>query len=307
MKRRRFHIVLTTILIGICLWLSVSLREQFSVTMDAALTVDDVPEGMAIRSAVPRHLQLKLRGEGWRLAGLLTGSALEVTVPYTSLAPGNRIITLTQIVERISLSPGIQLLRATPDTVVVLLDRVASKRVPVVPDLSITFREGYGQVGPAQLIPDSVTMTGAETVLRQITEWRTAPATFTDVKAPIETTISVVHGDGPAVQCTPPELQIRVNIQPFAEKVFSGLPVEIMDTPPNREVIFIPPKMEVVARGGIRQLASLMPVDFRVAVPFDRILADTTGTIVPDVHPPSGIQVVTHHPERLQYIVRKRL
>ena len=37
--------------------------------------------------------------------------------------------------------------------------------------------------------------------------------------------------------------------------------------PPNREVILIPPKMEVVARGGIRQLASLMPIDFRVVRP----------------------------------------
>lgn len=307
MKRPRFHIVVTTILIGICLWLSVTLREQFSVTVNAALTVDDVPEGMAIRSAVPRQMQLKLRGEGWRLAGLLTGSALQVTIPYTSLTPGNRVITISQVVERISLSPGIQLLHTTPDTVAVLLDRVAKKRVPVVPDLTITFREGYGQVGPVQLIPDSVTMTGAETVLRQITEWRTAPATFADVKAPIETTISVARGDGPSVQCLPPELQIRVNIQPFAEKVFSGLPVAVLATPPNREVILIPPKMEVVARGGIRQLASLMPVDFRVSVPFDRILADTTGTIIPDVYPPSGIQVVTHHPEKLQYIVRKRL
>ena len=307
MKRPPFHIILTTILIGIFLWVSVSLREQFTVSIDAPLTIEEVPAGMAIRSAVPRHIQMKLRGEGWRLAGLLMGSALKVNIPYTALTPGNRIITINQIVERVTLSPGIQLLRTFPDTVAVWLDRVASRRVPVVSDLAITFREGYGQVGPVQLIPDSVTMTGAETVLRQITEWKTTHAEFTDIKAPIETMVSVTRGDGPTVECTPSQLQVRVNVQPFAEKIFSGLPVQITGTPPNREVIFIPPKMEVVARGGIRQLASLMPVDFHVAVPFVRIVADTTGTVLPDVYPPSGIQVVTHHPERLQYIVRKRL
>ena len=307
MNPRRILVVITTLLIGTFLWLSVSLREQFTVAVDAPLTIEEVPAGMAIRSAVPRHIQMKLRGEGWRLAGLFMGSALKVNIPYASLMPGNRIITINQIVERVSFSPGVQLLRTTPDTVVVALDRVSSKRVPVVPDIALSFREGYGQVGPVQLIPDSVTMTGAETVLRQITEWKTSHAEYPDVKAPIETMVSVARGDGPAVQCIPPELQVRINIQPFAEKVFSGLPVEITDTPPNREVIFIPPKMEVVARGGIRQLASLMPVDFRVAVPFDRILADTTGTVLPDVHPPSGIQIVTHRPEKLQYIVRKRL
>ena len=40
---------------------------------------------------------------------------------------------------------------------------------------------------------------------------------------------------------------------------------------------------------------------------FDNIVADTTGTVLPEVYPPAGIQVVTHHPEKLQYIVRKRL
>jgi YbbR domain-containing protein len=307
MKRRRIHIILTTILIGIFLWLSVNLREQFSVTVNAPLSIEDVPEGMAIRTAVPRRIQLKLHGEGWRLSALLVGPDIHVNIPFTSLPKGNRNITINQVLERITLSPGIQLLRVSPDTVPVWLDHVSTKRVPVVPDLSLSFREGYGQVGTTQLTPDSVTMIGAETVLRQIVEWKTAHMAFADVKAPVETMVALAHGDGPSVQCMPPELQIRINVQPFAEKVFSGLPVELYDLPSNREVILIPPKIEVVARGGIRQLASLMPVDFRVSVPFDRILADSTGTILPDVHPPSGIQVVTHRPERLQYIVRKRL
>lgn len=307
MKRRRIHIVLTTLLIGIFLWLSVTLREQYNVTVNAPLSIDDVPEGMAIRTAVPRHIQLKLRGEGWRLAGLLAGPDIHVTIPFSSLPQGNRTITINQIIERLTLSPGIQVLRVAPDTVPIWLDRVSSKRVPVVPDISLSFREGYGQVGAIQLVPDSVTMVGAETVLRQISEWKTARVSFADIKAPVETKVTLAHGDGPSVECTPPELQIRINVQPFAEKVFSGLPVEVNDLPPNREVILIPPKMEVVARGGIRQLASLMTVDFRVSVPFSRILADSTGTILPDVQPPSGIQVVTHRPERLQYIVRKRL
>ncbi|MBK7259361.1 MAG: hypothetical protein IPI01_16465 [Ignavibacteriae bacterium] len=307
MKRRRIHIVFTTLLIGTFLWLSVTLREQFNVTVEAPLTVEDLPEGMAIKTAVPRQIHLRLRGEGWRLAGLLMGPAIRVNIPFASLTPGNRIITINQIVERVTLSPGIQVLRTIPDTVVVWLDRVSSKRVPLVPDIALTFREGYGQVGPALLIPDSVTITGAETVVRRISEWRTARVAFTDVKGPVEATINVARGDGPAVQCIPPELLVRINVQPFAEKVFSGLPVEITGTPANREVIFIPPKMEVVARGGIRQLASLMPVDFRVVVQFEAIMADTSGTILPDVYPPAGIQVVTHHPEKLQYIVRKRL
>lgn len=307
MKRRRIHIVITTISLGTLLWLSVNLREQYTVAVNAPLTIEEVPEGMAIRSAVPRSIQLRLRGEGWRLAGLLLGPAIDLRIPLSTLPHGNRTVTINQINERLTLSPGVQLVRIQPDTVAIALDVMATRRVPVVSAVAVSFREGYGQVGTTQLVPDSVTVSGAETVIRQITEWRTAPVRFDDLKAPVQETVPLATGEGPAVQCSPPEVEVHVNVQPFAEKVFSGLPVAVTGLPANREVILIPPKVEIVARGGIRQLASILPVDFQVAMPFDRIIADTTGSVVPDVQPPSGIQIVTRRPDRLQYIVRKRL
>ena len=169
MKRRRIHIVFTTLLIGIFLWLSVTLREQFNVTVNAPLSIEDVPEGMAIRTAVPRHIQLKLRGEGWRLAGLLAGPDIHVNVPV-HFAPAGKPDHHHQPDPRAHHAfpghPGPPRRSRTPcrsgSTA------CPSKRVPVVPDISLTFREGYGQVGTAQLMPDSVTMIGAETVLRQI-------------------------------------------------------------------------------------------------------------------------------------------
>jgi len=48
-------------------------------------------------------------------------------------------------------------------------------------------------------------------------------------------------------------------------------------------------------------------VDFQVSVPYAAILADTTGYVDPVVAAPPGVQVVTKRPEKLQYIVRKRL
>ncbi|MCC6398093.1 MAG: hypothetical protein IT282_13855 [Bacteroidetes bacterium] len=307
MKNRRLLIIFTTALIGIFLWLSVNLREQYQLVIAAPFSVDEVPEGMAIRTPVPRSIQLRFRGDGWRLAGLLLGPDLRVTIPLSSLPQGSRTITVNEIIERISISPGVQLVDVKPDTVAVWLDHLGEKRVPVVPEFTVSFKEGYGQVGTVLLSPDSITVSGAETVLERIASWKTAATSFEELKAPLETMVPLALSDGPMLRCSPSSVRVRINVEPFAEKVFSGLPVEIRRLPPNRDVIFIPPKIEIVARGGIRQLASLLPVDFELSVPYERILADTTGSIEPEIVPPSGIQVVTRRPEKLQYIVRKRL
>lgn len=307
MKKRRLHIIITTVLIGIFLWLSVTLRDQYQITVAAPLVIEDIPEGVAIRTPVPRTVQLKFRGNGWRLAGLLMGPDMEVHIPFNALPQGNRTITTSEIAERISFSPSVELVNMNPDTIAVRLDRFRSKRVPVVPDLGITFKEGYGQVGSVLVSPDSVTIDGAETLLQEITSWKTSRASFDELKVPVEEEVLLAQSNNLMLSLAPASVRVRINVQPFAEKVFSGLPVEISGLPANRDVIFIPPKMEIVARGGIRQLASLLPVDFQLEISYDRIVADSTGTIEPDVVAPSGIQVVARRPERLQYIVRKRL
>jgi YbbR domain-containing protein len=188
-----------------------------------------------------------------------------------------------------------------------MLDRKGDKTVAVIPDVTLSFRDGYGQVGPVIVSPESITVSGAATVLGQITAWHTAAVRFDDLKNPLEEDVRIAENADHPLEFSPASVKIRVNIQPFAERVFSGLPVEIRDLPPNRDVIFIPPKVEIVARGGIRQLASVLPVDFQVSVDYTSILNDTTGYIDPTVTPPSGMQVVAQRPERLQYIVRKRL
>lgn len=307
MKPRRLHIVFTTALLGVFLWLSVNLREQYQISLDAPLTIDGIPEGMAIRTPVPATLQLRFRGDGWRLATLLIGSVPHLHVPLSSLAPDNPTISINDVLDRIALARGVQLIDINPDTVSVMLDRKGDKTVAVIPDVTLSFRDGYGQVGPVIVSPESITVSGATTLLGQITAWHTAAVRFDDLKNPLEEDVRIAESVDHPLGFSPASVKIRVNIQPFAEKVFSGLPVEIRALPPNRDVIFIPPKVEVVARGGIRQLASVLPVDFQVSVDYTSILKDTTGYIDPTVTPPSGVQVVAQRPEKLQYIVRKRL
>jgi hypothetical protein len=307
MKPRRFHIVIATALLGVFLWFSVNLREQYQVTVDAPLTIDGIPEGMAIRTPVPASLQLRFRGDGWRLATLLIGSVPHLHVPMSSLAPENPTISLNDVLDRIALARGVQLIDMNPDTVSVMLDRRGEKRVAVIPDLTLSFREGYGQVGPVIVSPDSITVYGATTVLERISAWHTSAVRFDDLKNPLEEEVLMAASPEHPLDCSPASVKIRVNIQPFAEKVFSGLPVEIRGLPQNRDVIFIPPKVDIVARGGIRQLASILPLDFQVSVDYTNILNDTTGSLIPAVNSPSGVQVVAQRPDKLQYIVRKRL
>jgi hypothetical protein len=140
-----------------------------------------------------------------------------------------------------------------------------------------------------------------------IVSWRTEPAVFADVKAPIDAQVPLLQDQTAPLSLSTGSIHLTVNVQPFAEKTLTGIPVEIDSVPSLREVILIPPRVELVVRGGIKQLSSISAGDFRVAVAYQAIEADTTGAVPYAVTGPDEIQIVRRKPDRLQHIVRKRL
>lgn len=326
MKERHYRIMFAAAVFGAIVWLSVSLREQYQVTVQAPLAIEEIPSGWAIRTPLPPAVQLKYRGDGWRLLFLVLGSEIKLSSPYASLAgsvsgqtadasllpsPATarqaRSISLFDLADRMVSRPGIELVSVTPDSFLIGLDRYEEKRVPVAPDLTLSFREGYGQVGGATVVPDSITLGGAASVLAAITTWPTISERWDDLRLPVEQDVPLSPSVGYQLTFSTPQVHVSLNVQPFAEKTFPGIVVAVPGAPSDREVILIPPKIEIVARAGIRKLAALEPGEFRVFIDYQTILADSTGMIEPTVIGPPEVQVVSRRPDRCQYIVRRKL
>jgi hypothetical protein len=307
MQQRSLYIAIFSTLFGVLAWVSVTMREDYETTVTSPLVLREIPPGMAVQTPLPRRVQLRFRGEGWRLAGVLLAHTPAVVISASALPPGHKPLTFNDFADRIALPPGVRLLDVKPDSLLIELGPAVRKRVPVVLDCLASFREGYGQVGPTSVAPDSVTLTGAGSVLRGIQSWKTERRVFENIRASLDAEIPLVSALPYEITLSVPSVRIAINVEPFAEKTITGLPVLVKGVPANREVILIPSRIEIVVRAGIRQLSALTAGDFQVETQYAGIASDSTGSIDTDVSCPAGVQLVTKRPEHLQYIVRKRL
>lgn len=306
-NKKNIPIAIVATLFGVLVWISVVLQEEHSLTLSAPLIIEDVGPGKAIRTPVPRNVQLKFRGEGWRLAILSLRPEMRLVFSYPSLTAGDRAITFADIADRIAIGPGVQLIDVTPDSVIVNTERAVQKSIPVVFDCQMQYREGYGLVGKVSIQPESVVVRGAESVVARVESWPTVRRILDDLKAPVDADVPLAESPLYDLSFSASTVRVRLDVEPFAEKEFSGLPVEVLHVPVTREVILIPPKIQMYARGGIKQLSALSAADFHVVVDYEKIASDTTGFVDMGITGPEGIQIVRKRPERLQYIVRKRL
>jgi hypothetical protein len=307
MNQRAFYIAIVAVVFGAILWFSVSMREQYQITVDLPLTIDGIPDGWAVRTPVPQTLQLKLSGDGWRLAALQLGPELGLTLPVSMFSANRRLLLVNEVADRFSFRPGIHVVSVVPETLSVELDRAVRRMVPVDVDCAFTYGDGYGPVGPVSVSPESVSVSGAETLLRTLASWKTDHRVFDNLRAPLDADVPLASRGLYLLTLTPSVVKIRVPVESFAEKTFAGLPVEVQLLPANREVLLVPPRIEVVARAGIRQLSNLSDTSFHVSASYPEILADTSGTIEPHVVAPPGVHIVRKRPDRLTYIIRKPL
>jgi hypothetical protein len=306
MKRGHVHIVVSTTLFALLLWISLSMNERYQVQVKAPLRIENLPPGKAVSAPIPREVQLTFDDIGWKLAKLWWNANLTWIVDLSSLATTQRTFGLQDIAEQIGTRIGVQPTAMKPESFSLSFDSLASKRIPVVPAITLVFREGYGQVGDVTLAPDSVIVSGARTIVRTLRSWPTAPRIFTDVRQSLDATLPLADTLSGILTFTPDEVQCRVEVQQFAEKTFSGIPVELVSIPHNRDVLLSAPTVDLVVRGGVQQLGNILPTDVRAVVEYRVILADTSGIIEPEVIVPKGIQVVRKTPDRLQYVIRKK-
>ena len=283
------------------------ISDEYQVTVPKSLKIENIPLGKAVSSSIPPTITLKLHGKGWQMATALWTSDLTLAFPVQLFTGGKKAITFSDVAEKLSARMGLQLVRMSPDSIYVQLDQQAQKTVPIILDCQMGYKEGYGQVGTTVIVPDSVTILGSREVLRSIDSWSTVHGNFDNLRAPLEADLPLASSGSHLVQLSSPSIHLSADIEPFAEKTVSGLLVGVGEVEPSRELILIPPKIDVVIRGGIRQLSSISMDDFHVSVDYRNVVADSSGYVDPDIVAPPGVQVVARKPEHLQYVVRRRL
>ena len=306
-ENRRYHIVIASVVFAALTWVSVNMRYDYTVVQHMPVVLENMKEGRALKYPVPKFVTVRFRGSGWLLTGLYFTPGLRYFIDLSSIGPESFIITGRDLLEHVKLPFAVELVDVKPETLLLATDEYVEKKIPILPRILLDFHEGYGEVGAIRLSPDSAVLGGAKEHVDHVSSWHTAYHKFGDLRSSIETDIPLEESSNFSLTVMQPTVRLMVNVQPFAEKIFSGIPVRATTLPMNREVIFVPPRVDIVVRGGIDQLAKLSNNDFDATVGYETLLQNNGGFVRPAVAGPSEVKVVTQKPDKFRFIIRKRL
>lgn len=290
-------------LLSVLLWVFVSFSDEFSVTLNLPTQVVDIPEQMSVSSVSSNNVSIGLKGTGWELAPHTLGRDPSFIIPSPLEAGENEISIRNALAANSWLSSTLQLAEITPEKVIIKIENTKSKMVGIVPLISLSYKAGYGLVSPVNIDPDSVLITGPESLIDQISIVNTEGSVQRDLEGQSSAILKLDQQT--YVQTNISECKVDFNVQKIVDKTFDDLVISTKNLPSRYELILSPTKLSVVLRGGIGQLSKLKNENLNVFVRFDQALIDTSGAITPIIEIPDFTSLIDIKPNRLEYIIKK--
>ena len=298
--------VITILLIAIfssLLWVFISLSDEYFMTIDLPVRFKDLPGNMAVANQSSETTSISLKGGGWQLAQIYYGRSPEFAVSPRYEIGRHKLNLRNYIDNNPWLTSTLQITELVPEQIEYLVDDVIEKKVFVVPDVNLSYKDGYGLVGKVKLVDDTVTVRGAKSIIENLKTLSTIHYEFTNLEKGVNSKLKIKGGPGIILSHT--DCSIEFDIQKIVDKSFEHVDVQVRDVPGRRELLLFPNSITVVLRGGINTLGRLEDDAVNAHVSFNQAIMDTTGHLVPVVEIPANTSIVDLKPKSLGYIIKQ--
>jgi hypothetical protein len=300
--RKKLYIFIAAAIFAIIFWGSISLSDSYYATIDVALKLVDFPKGYTTGSNLPDNVSIKLKGEGWKLVTLNIGAESEYRVSvesdsglkyanlYNNLADNRWILSETEVID------------IKPDTIAFFVERIVSKIVPVLVDLSLEFKPGYGLASDISVVPDSVIVSGPLSIMKDLKEISTIRKSMFSLDNKKVVNINLPNKTG--ISYNNNLIEVILDVQRIVDKQFDNIPVDVLDVPQDISVVLLPNTVGCSVRGGVNVLGNLYEDKFKAYLFYLDIVSDTLGSVIPHMELPENTSLLFIKPERVRYIIK---
>lgn len=303
--KRNIIIVLFSFIFATALWLYISLSDVFIINFSIPVNVK-LSQKQALASELPNSIDVTLKGKGWDLLIVILGNKPVYNLDLTNYKRNVVISPVSELKNIIGIPENITILNVYPDSLDIVFDNISEKYVKVKNNLIVIPKDGYVIVGNPKIEPDSVKVFGASSILMKLKSIPTVSLTIENVSQKFSRVINLKDTLKNLIAIEPKTVTVFYNVELLAEKKLEGVDITVRDLPANKEVVLIPPKIDLIFRGGVNHLSKLKMEDISVMVDFSLLEKDSTGFITPDIRIPVDYNLIKYEPNQFQYIIKNK-
>lgn len=282
---------------ALCLWFIVNLSRDFNVTIQVPIVLSNLPSDVTVSSDIPEMASVVLTGEGWNLISVYTNP------PRVLVNAESDEVNLTeQLRSQVGAFSDLNIVQVRPTHLYIQKERRVSRKLPVRNRTILRFADQFGQLSDPILSPDSVTATGAESILDELEFWDTSETELVNINQSVDRVIPLQSMAG--ISLEPSSVNLSMEVAEFTEAEIR-VPIRTRNLPSGRAVSYNPSSILVRYDVPIHQFSEAQGIRlFNAFVDYSLIEEDDLGTISPDVEIVDSdyhVRIRSFQPPRVSY------
>ena len=233
-----------SVFIALGMWIMVVSGHEETKEMTVPVRLINIPQSKVAISDFS-NVSINIKGAA-RLMQSLTNSDVLLDIDVSGFTDGQSIRRI--LTSDFKTPLGLEVSDVNPSELRITLDNVTAKEVRVLPSIIGEVKQGY-MVESITLKPNSITVTGAKTVLSQLENISTMPINLSERNENFVQNVLLKEYDG-VTKMHPSSVEVRVKLREnMIEHEFTNVPVECMNLKSNLMVSNTPSLSYVKARG----------------------------------------------------------
>ncbi len=280
------------------LWLFVNVGERTSTrTMRVRLDLLNLPRGLVVTNRVADYVEIGVAGPGIVLS-TLDPARLVASVDLGDVRPGRATYTLGP--GDFPLPRNVEVARVNPSQVMVEVDRISRRRLPV----RIEWRGELGsglRLVDSDAVPARVQVAGPRRKLEEIDFVATRPLELGQLESGVTEIEAALEPPGGLVLLRERAVVVRAAVdRALTERRFGGVTVVLRNAHQAWQVV--PPVVDLVLRGPQGEIRDLeLPAD-AVWIDATELTGEQARTVAPGVVVPPGFEVLEIRPTTVRLI-----
>lgn len=288
--------------IALVFWLLVKLSQTYRTQRPVVFELD-IPQEKALSELPPSDMVAELEGSGWDLLFDYFSHRkimLAFDMHEISRLNLNRGQLRNDIAQKLR-GNDIKVLEINYDDVLLELENRNSKTVPVIIQKRLAFAPEHHLKTPITLKPDSITLSGPNSLIDSIQYWPTDSLVLKNLKADMTMNIGLLR-PGPEILMSTDKVEATIEVEPFTEKSMF-VPLLIKNAPDSLRIF--PDKITVSCKLGLSMYDSVSYRDFTAEADLRGISPNTSNHTVPILitRYPSFVQNLQYIPKSAKFFI----
>ncbi len=289
------------------MWVAVQFAKEYTEAIELPITYINLPKDKILIGDTPKSLDLRIRDRGFYIAWNRIFPQ-EITIDISdAVEEGNSLIYDLELQKTAILSQlDLDYEKATflQKSIKISFEQRAVKKVAVVSSIDLNFAVGYSALENIKLQPDSIMVSGPESVLDTLGTIKTKQLKINNISNDVKGKVQLETSNLDEVSLFQNEVNYSVRTEKFTEGKLE-MPIKLLNVPEGTNVVIFPKDLIIHYQVSLKDFENIEPSDFEVAVDFKNAYDSDGFLIAQIVKQPAQVNNIRLNEKKIQFVIKR--